>query len=125
MAGALFTANCLIIACWERDLDLSQRFDSWVTRSASALKWLPVALVVQMVMSVVMSVLGWLPPLLAVSLIVSDVLLLVLTLRRDGYHRLDAGSNSKIAPVSLCGLLADAALVAPPAILTLLTAAIG
>jgi len=121
MAGVLFTVNCLLIACWDRDLDLSQRFDSWATRSPSVTRWLPVALIMQMAVVVVLSCIHLLPTRLAGCLVVSDGLLLMLALRGRGYRPVNRVPSEKTAPVCRLGLCADAALVAPPAVWAVLT----
>jgi hypothetical protein len=123
MAGLLFAANCLIIACWEQDLDSSQGFESWATRFPAARQLPPAILVVHLVVAAAMFYSGVLPLRMAECLIASDGLLLTVFLaRRD--HRTSGRVDAKtVAPVSPFGLLADAALVAPPVICVCFAAA--
>jgi hypothetical protein len=116
LAGILFTANCLIIACWEQDLDSIQGFESWVTRFPAARQFPPAILSVHMIVAAAMFGGGVLPLRMAGCLIASDGLLLIVILARRIQRSSGPVLSSTIAPVSPFGLFADAALIAPPVI---------
>jgi hypothetical protein len=116
LAGLLFAANCLLIACWEHDLDSSQGFESWVTRFPAARQFPPAILSVHMIVAAAMFGGGVLPLRMAGCLIASDGLLLIVILARRIQRSSGPVLSSTIAPVSPFGLFADAALIAPPVI---------
>lgn len=114
MAGFLFSTNCLAIACWEREWDKNQNFESWVSRWPVVHRLLPALIFIQATVAVCLLALGMLPILVASCLITSDCLLMGLVLlHRDRW----LGNGADSAPPGLVRFrvaLADATLVIPP-----------
>ena len=116
MAGTLFTANCLAVACWEREFDFSQGFGSWVTQYPDCPRWLPPALICYLIVSASMWVTHVLPSLMATCLIASDGLLLVVLVAGGGRASSVRARPMAVASASPFGVVADVALVIPSAV---------
>ena len=116
MAGVLFAANCLSVACWERECDSSQGFGSWVTQYPNRPSWLPSALICHLLVSASMWVTHALPPLITTCLVFSDLLLLVVLVASAGRESSVRASWMAVASASPFGVVADAALVIPPTV---------
>jgi hypothetical protein len=114
MAGILFASNCLSVACWERELDRSQGFDSWVTRHPGCPRWLPFALAGHLVLSVAMLLTQLLPLFMASCLIASDLFLLLVWVASRGREDAVRSRPLSITSASPLGVVADVAIVIPP-----------
>jgi hypothetical protein len=114
MAGTLFAANCLSVACWEREFDFNQGFGSWVTQHPGCPRLLPSVLTGHLILSASMWGSHVLPPLIATCLIASDLLLLVVLVASGGRDSSVTASPAAVASASPFGVVADVALVIPP-----------
>lgn len=116
MAGTLFTANCLAVACWERESDVSQGFHSWVTQYPDCPRWLPPALTCHLMVAASMWATQVIPSLMATCLITSDLLLWVVLAASGGRASSVRARPMAVAFASPFGVVADVALVIPPAV---------
>jgi hypothetical protein len=117
LAGMLFTTNCYAIACWERDLDSDQRFSSWVTEFPESGRWLPAALIGQMILVSFLIAFGLLPWFTGLCLTASELLLFSLVMKDRELTDPSSRLNQSTVLAGRFALLADAALVVPPAAL--------
>lgn len=115
MAGLLFAANCLTVACWEQSLDANQGFDSWVTQNPTFPRWLPFALACFLAAAAGMLVTGALPIFVASCLIVSGLLLLLIVLKRGSDQQVSHDVTAVQSPsTSSFAAFADLVLMIPP-----------
>ena len=114
MAGTLFAANCLSVACWERECDCHQGFGSWVTQHPGFPRWLPSALICHLTLAAWLWATEVLPVLIATCLIASDGLLLAVLLASRGHDVAVESRPLSAASANPFGVVADVALVIPP-----------
>lgn len=113
MAGLLFSANCFAVACWERNLDASQGFASWLTRYPTASKWLPTALITHLASTGLLFGFQLLPGIIAACLAVGNVSLLAAVMF-NRVHIFRVTPTSEASATGVFGVFADAALVILP-----------
>lgn len=112
MAALLFAANCLVIANWECQMDLSQNFRSFALRFPVTMKRLPLAIVLHSIAALLLFYAHFLPAMVFGCMIASNALLSILCLanrdiRSPGRHGIPQHASALVP-------LADVALVLPP-----------
>lgn len=120
MTGILFAINCLVIACWERDSDRSQGFESFATGVNGADLVPGRILLIHWVFTLVLCNFGILSPRIAVSIVVGNCLLLLVLFLHRRCCRVTRPESQNPIPVNVFGLLADASLVLPTVVFVLL-----